>query len=574
TARVYHLTDINATTATTVQQNVGAVMEVIHNPASGLYANFSANVTSGASPLAVTFQDTSFTSDPSGVQTWAWDLDGDGMIDDTTATPTYTYNTCGSYDVTLTVTDTMHPTSTITKTGFIDVDPQLRVTADFTATPSAGAVPLSVNFTDTSMGSPTSWAWDFDNDGTIDSFVQNPSWIYTLPGFYDVSLTATNACYSDTIVKTSLIQVVGATSNTESAEYLEYQFNELRGTSVANTASTTFFPSFGTVPNTGWHVDPGRSAWSGNEAGFGALGYNATTGNYVDSGTPLNISGSVTVAFWQRRDPASTSTSPFGYFFSDNSFRCFMGSAGIFFGGGTGSPLSGSYNGGFTAFLTPGVWNHYAVVIDDAAGLLTWYENGVPSATTWTFAPGTYAYSGTANLTVGATPSGSSRATSHFDMDDFRMYSRALNQTEIMGIMAQENPSTSLYDFGCTDGLGFNATMGANGAPKLGNAAFELIASGMEPNRTSALAYGIEAHFGGLFPFDLSGTGLFGAGCNLHVLPIIITSFGSGTGTVAFPTPIPLDPSVAGGHVYVQAITLGSGAFSGLSDALDVNFQL
>ena len=33
-------------------------------------------------------------------------------------------------------------------------------TASFTATPTAGSVPLAVNFTDTSTGGPTSWAWD------------------------------------------------------------------------------------------------------------------------------------------------------------------------------------------------------------------------------------------------------------------------------------------------------------------------------------------------------------------------------------------------------------------------------
>lgn len=50
----------------------------------------------------------------------------------------------------------------------------------------------SVQFTDTSSGTVSDWAWDFDNDGTIDSQEQNPSWVYSNPGLYSVSLKASN----------------------------------------------------------------------------------------------------------------------------------------------------------------------------------------------------------------------------------------------------------------------------------------------------------------------------------------------------------------------------------------------
>src|SRR5207247_1391427 len=42
-------------------------------------------------------------------------------------------------------------------------------TADFSGTPTSGTAPLTVNFSDLSSGSPTSWAWDFDNNGVVDS---------------------------------------------------------------------------------------------------------------------------------------------------------------------------------------------------------------------------------------------------------------------------------------------------------------------------------------------------------------------------------------------------------------------
>ena len=67
----------------------------------------SANPTSGAAPLTVAF-DGSGSSDPNGdAITYAWDLDGDGLYDDSTAVqPTFTYTQSGSYTARLRVTDT------------------------------------------------------------------------------------------------------------------------------------------------------------------------------------------------------------------------------------------------------------------------------------------------------------------------------------------------------------------------------------------------------------------------------------------------------------------------------------
>ncbi|HET7473859.1 MAG TPA: DNRLRE domain-containing protein [Candidatus Limnocylindrales bacterium] len=79
--------------------------------------------------------------------------------------------------------------------------------ADFTASPTSGPAPLAVQFTDQSTNFPTSWAWDFDNNGSVDSTAQNPSFTYTTPGSYSVSLRATNGGGSDTATKTSLITV-------------------------------------------------------------------------------------------------------------------------------------------------------------------------------------------------------------------------------------------------------------------------------------------------------------------------------------------------------------------------------
>jgi serine protease len=79
--------------------------------------------------------------------------------------------------------------------------------AEFSGSPTSGCAPLTVDFTDESSNNPTSWSWNFGDDGT--SSQQNPSHTYTDPGTYTVSLTATNEYGSDTETKTGYITVSG-----------------------------------------------------------------------------------------------------------------------------------------------------------------------------------------------------------------------------------------------------------------------------------------------------------------------------------------------------------------------------
>jgi len=79
--------------------------------------------------------------------------------------------------------------------------------ADFEANPTNGKASLTVTFTDKSTGNPTSWQWDFDNDGTVDSTQQNPTHTYSNPGWYTVRLTVSDGTSADTCVKERFILV-------------------------------------------------------------------------------------------------------------------------------------------------------------------------------------------------------------------------------------------------------------------------------------------------------------------------------------------------------------------------------
>lgn len=77
--------------------------------------------------------------------------------------------------------------------------------ADFSGTPTTGTYNLTVNFTDLSTNSPTSWFWQF-GDGE-NSTEQNPTHVYTYPGVFDVALTTGNAYGSNSTVKLDYITV-------------------------------------------------------------------------------------------------------------------------------------------------------------------------------------------------------------------------------------------------------------------------------------------------------------------------------------------------------------------------------
>ena len=163
-------------------------------------AQFSNDITTGIVPLTVHFTDTS-TGNPTS---WKWDFTNDGVTDSTSQNPLFTYDTPGTYSVKL-VASKLGSKDSVVKTSYIVAESP--VDARFTADLTTGTAPFTVHFTDTSSGEPVSWKWDFDNDGSIDSTSQNPSFIYNNPGTYSVKLVASKPGSSDTITQVNYITV-------------------------------------------------------------------------------------------------------------------------------------------------------------------------------------------------------------------------------------------------------------------------------------------------------------------------------------------------------------------------------
>ncbi|MBK8097406.1 MAG: PKD domain-containing protein [Planctomycetes bacterium] len=182
-----------ATTGTIWAGELANVIEFTYTPAAGLYAGFAANVTAGAAPLSVNFTDQSFSSDPGGITTWAWDFDGDGNTDSTAQNPSYIYNGCGDFTVSLTVTDATHPANTLTRTAYVKTD---EITAGFTS--ALLAPPNVFQLTDTTTPAATAWDWDFNGDGITDSTAQNPVVVVGMCQAASIRLLATRNCRTST----------------------------------------------------------------------------------------------------------------------------------------------------------------------------------------------------------------------------------------------------------------------------------------------------------------------------------------------------------------------------------------
>ncbi len=82
-------------------------------------------------------------------------------------------------------------------------------TADFSVNNRVVCIGTPISFKDNSWNAtPTSWAWDVDNDGITDYTTQNPTHSYTTSGVYSVKLTVGDGVNTKTVTKTSHIIVL------------------------------------------------------------------------------------------------------------------------------------------------------------------------------------------------------------------------------------------------------------------------------------------------------------------------------------------------------------------------------
>ncbi|MBI4330436.1 MAG: PKD domain-containing protein [Chloroflexi bacterium] len=238
-------------------------------------ASFSEDKSSGNAPMTVQFTDTS-----SGPATgWDWDF-GDGTAHGNTKNPVHVYSTPGNYTVRLVVSNPAGQ-STNNATALKQVWGQ--PVAVFTEDKSSGNTPLTVQFTDGSTGNITSWSWTF-GDGVGTSNTKNPTYTYSTPGNYTVTLTVNNPGGFQPGTATAVKSAYGVPAAS---------FNESE--SQGNIPWTVFFFDTSTGNITTWDWNWGDGTTRGTTL-HGQHTYN-TPGNYT-----------VTLTVNNPRGPASTAT--------------------------------------------------------------------------------------------------------------------------------------------------------------------------------------------------------------------------------------------------------------------------
>ena len=149
-------------------------------------ADFTATPTTVYAGETVSFTDLS-TNNPTS---WNWSFSGGTPTSSTTQNPQVVYNSPGTYNVSLTVSNAFG-TDTKTKTDYIHVNTPsiVNFTADQTII-NQGEV---VHFSDLSTGNPYFWLWEFQGGTPAINYQQNPTIIFKTPGTFTVKLTVSYA---------------------------------------------------------------------------------------------------------------------------------------------------------------------------------------------------------------------------------------------------------------------------------------------------------------------------------------------------------------------------------------------
>jgi gliding motility-associated-like protein len=147
--------------------------------------------------------------------TYSWTFPGGNPASSTAQNPTVCYNTPGIYNVEFIVTDNVGSSAPFIETGYIQVlecGPDVAISTNiFTAC----AIEECFNFSDLSTGNNVnSWLWTFTSPSGAEttSNVQNPSGIcLSEPGFYDVTLLATDSEGSSQQTFVDYVEVIDCT---------------------------------------------------------------------------------------------------------------------------------------------------------------------------------------------------------------------------------------------------------------------------------------------------------------------------------------------------------------------------
>ena len=227
----------------------------VYDP-NAVNADFVGNPTTVLAGGTVQFTDLS-TNNPTS---WSWTFPGGTPATSTIKNPIVTYNTPGTYNVTLTASNG-NTTDTEIKTNYITVldpssAPNANFIADYTSIPANG----SVNFTNLSTGYYDSLLWIFESGTPATSTQTNPSGItYGDIGCYDVTLILYSILGNDTLKKTDYICVF----DPNYVDTVYANFHAITPRLIVQGGSVSFEDlSHGPITNWNWYFEGGTPTTS------------------------------------------------------------------------------------------------------------------------------------------------------------------------------------------------------------------------------------------------------------------------------------------------------------------------
>lgn len=194
-----------------------------------------------STPIVANFSSTSvclntipiqFTNSSTNDTCWTWDF-GDSNTS-TLQNPSHTYNTCGTFNAKLIVSNGTGCKDSITKTITVNCLP----IANFSFTTACLSQPT--DFTDLSTvsgGTISNWSWDFGDGAPLNTF-QGPSHTYQNPGSYTVTLiVTTNTGCKDTISKNVVVHLLpnAQYSTANVCEGVSVQFTDSSSIAASDT---------------------------------------------------------------------------------------------------------------------------------------------------------------------------------------------------------------------------------------------------------------------------------------------------------------------------------------------------
>ena len=98
--------------------------------------------------------------------------------------------------------------------------------ANFSSSFTEGEAPFTAQFSNYSVGEIISYEWDFDNNGTIDSYDQNPEFTYLDTSYYSVKLIIHDQDDTDEFLREDFIHVTdGSGADNYELEIVNYELN-------------------------------------------------------------------------------------------------------------------------------------------------------------------------------------------------------------------------------------------------------------------------------------------------------------------------------------------------------------